>query len=86
MNYRDFTFVQCLAASSRDQVGIQPQHTCHARRLGAWGKWRSGIKEEPEGRGTAAELLTPSARAYKSSKPFGVMNDKPISSKTTAKP
>ena len=36
-------------------------HTHHARCPSAWGEWRSGIKEEAAGRGTAAEPLTPSA-------------------------
>ena len=33
------------------------------RSPGAWREQRSGIKEEPAGRGTAAELFTPSVRA-----------------------
>ena len=33
------------------------------RSLGAWCEQRSGIKEEAKGRGTAAELCTPSAKA-----------------------
>lgn len=48
-------------------AGIQPLPSHHARCPGAWGEWRSDIKEEPEGRGTVAEPLTPSAGAYKSS-------------------
>ena len=47
-------------------LGIQPVPIHHARCLGAWGEWRSEIKAEAEGRGTFAELLTPSAEAYKS--------------------
>ena len=49
---------------SREGGNPVSSHTHHARCLGAWGEWRSGIKEEPEGRGTAAEPLTPSAEAY----------------------
>ncbi len=67
------------------RVETSPLHTHHARRPGAWGEWRSEIKEEAAGRRTFAELLTPSAWAYKSSRPFGVMNFKPISSNTIAK-
>ncbi len=33
------------------------------RSLGTWCEQRSGIKEEPAGRGTAAKLFTPSAKA-----------------------
>jgi hypothetical protein len=50
--------------------------THHARCLGAWGEWRSGIKEEAEGRGTAAKLLTPSAEAYKTPSVGGCTNAK----------
>ncbi len=44
---------------------VLPSNSHPVRRLGAWGEWRSGIKEEAAGRGTAAEPLTPSAEAYK---------------------
>ena len=37
--------------------------TQHIRSLGAWCGQRSGIKGEPAGRRTAAELFTPSAKA-----------------------
>jgi hypothetical protein len=37
--------------------------TNFVRSPGAWRAQRSGIKGEPAGRGTAAELSTPSARA-----------------------
>ena len=37
--------------------------THHVRSLGAWCGQRSGIKEEPAGRRTAAEMFTPSAKA-----------------------
>jgi hypothetical protein len=45
--------------------GIQSSYSNHDRCLGAWGEWRSEIKEEAAGRGTFAEPLTPSAEAYK---------------------
>jgi hypothetical protein len=45
----------------RRSTAIAP--TRPVRSSGAWCGQRSGIKEEPEGRGTAAEPSTPSARA-----------------------
>ena len=44
--------------------GCQPSRTNRAGCRGRWGGWCSGIKEEPAGRGTAAEAFTPVASAY----------------------
>jgi hypothetical protein len=56
----EYTIDQLSRSSGRSTAWFQ---TVPVRSSGAWRAQRSGIKEEAAGRGTAAELCTPSARA-----------------------
>jgi hypothetical protein len=56
----EYTADQLSRHSERSTVWLQ---TDPLRSPGAWHAQRSGIKEEAAGRGTAAELCMPSARA-----------------------